>query len=39
MKKRLYPYTEMIMQALLKKSISTSEFMSEELKKCICISA
>lgn len=33
--RRLYPSTEGVVLALLRKSITTSEFMQDELRRCI----
>lgn len=36
--KRTYPYSEAIILTIIKKSITTSEFMQDEIKKCIATS-
>jgi hypothetical protein len=36
--KRTYPFTETIIMTIIKKSITTSEFMQDEIKKCIATS-
>ena len=36
--KRTYPFTDNIVNMLIKKSITTSDFIQEEIKKCIIIS-
>lgn len=37
-RKRTYPFTDNIVNMLIKKSITTSDFIQEEIKKCIIIS-
>lgn len=36
--RKAYPFTEQIITTLVKKSITTSEFIQEEIKRCIMIS-
>lgn len=36
--KRSHPYTEQVINTLVKKSITTSDFIQEEIKRCILIS-
>jgi len=36
--KRAFPFTEQIITTLAKKSITTSDFIQEEIKRCILVS-
>jgi len=37
--KKMYQYTENIVLTIIKKSITTSEFMQDEIRKCIITAA